>query len=343
MLVVLHHLGSALGSPKYFGVAWLEVPFVAGDAGVEFFFVLSGFIITWAHFRDIGNRRALIHYVRRRIARIYPAYWLVFCVVFIAAYASTSLRATLPHDGVSLLKSLLLLPQDPAEVGGNGAPVIIVAWSLQYEICFYALFAIFIVSRNLGILLCIGALLNIGACRFTECNFTRTFLADNLMLLFGLGVTAAWFCRGKARMPRPIAVAALAALAFFSLGAVEAAAGTQFLSIDRRLAYGVISAVLIVALVQSEMRGQLKLTRRWPLLLGDSSYSLYLIHYPLISLFCKCLTYIGFAGTVGAYVAYPLILTICIAAAIVFHLAVEKPMTRFLARERWGTPLPGVP
>jgi len=343
ILVVLHHLGSALASPKYFGATWLEVPFVAGDAGVEFFFVLSGFIITWAHNRDIDNPHALIDYLRRRVVRIYPVYWLVFSVVLITAYTSISSRGALPHDGASLLKSLLLLPQNSAEIGGNGAPVIIVAWSLQYEICFYAFFAVFILNRGLGIVLCIGALLNIGACGFTECSFTRSFLSNNLILLFGLGVLAAWFCRNRNYMPRSVLVATVAAAAFFGLGAIEAAAGTSFLSVDRRLVYGAISAVLIVGLVQSEMRGQLKLTRRWPLLLGDSSYALYLIHYPLIILICKCLTYVGITGAVSAYVAYPLILVTCIVAAIIFHLAVEKPMTRLLARERWGTPLPGVP
>jgi len=343
ILVLLHHLGSALASPKYFGIAWLEVPFVAGDSGVEFFFVLSGFIITWAHFGDIDNPKALINYLRRRIVRIYPVYWLIFSIVFIAAYASVTLRAALPHDVGTLLKSLLLLPQDSTLVGGNGAPVIIVAWSLQYEICFYALFASFIVSRNLGILVCFGTLLNFGSCRLTACSFARGFLADNLILLFAFGLMAALFCRSKMRVKRPHAAAALAIVAFLGLGAIEAAAGTGFLPIDRRLAYGVISGVLIIGLVQSEMRGHLVFDRRWPLLLGDSSYSLYLIHYPLISLLCKCLMYIGLAGEFGAYLAYPLILIICITAAVAFHLTVEKPMLQFLARKRRGPPLRSVP
>jgi exopolysaccharide production protein ExoZ len=344
LLVVLHHLGSAMASGKYFGATFFSVPFIAGDSGVEFFFVLSGFIITWAHFNEIGRPADLLNYLRKRIVRIYPTYWIVFAIVYLLTLASPTLRSTVPHDYATLVKSLALLPQEQSIPGGTGTPVLSVAWSLQYEVCFYALMAIFIVSRPLGILVSIPLLVNFGACQIGACSFPRSFFSSNLILLFGLGVLIAYCSKRSIRIKRPMIVAAIAAAAFISFGAFEAVAGTETLPLDRRLIYGLLSAVVIFALVQSEGSGQLRIKNRWMPLLGDASYSLYLIHYPLISLLCKLLIFVGLAGQIGAVIAYPVILCACIFTALAFHVLVEKPILRVLAEHRSAAALVhGVP
>jgi exopolysaccharide production protein ExoZ len=332
LLVVLHHLGDAMASGKYFGATSFAVPFVAGDAGVEFFFVLSGFIITWVHFDDFGKPANVLRYLRRRAVRIYPAYWIVFSIVYLFAQASPSLRSAMPHDYPTILKSLGLMPQDSFTVGAGSAPVIVVAWTLQYEVCFYLLIALFIVSRLVGVLVCISLLANAGACQVRQCSFPRSFLAENLILLFGLGALIACCRKRSMHIKGPVAVATLSGLAFLSYGAFEAVTGTGALPIDRRLIYGVLSGVVIFALVQSENDGHLRINSRWVSFLGESSYSLYLIHYPLISALCKFMIYVGLAGRPGAIVAYPFILGACICASVGFHLRVERPILRALSR-----------
>ena len=331
LLVVLHHLGAAMASSKYFRAPLFAVPFVAGDAGVEFFFVLSGFIITWVHFNELGRSTLVLRYLRKRVVRIYPTYWIIFAIVYLLAQASPTLRSTIPHDYTTLLKSLALVPQDPSVSGGTGAPVLIVAWSLQYEICFYALMAIFIVSRPLGILVSVSLLVNLGMCRAGACSFPRSFFSNNLILLFGLGALIACFSRRSIRIKRPAIVALCAAAAFLLYGVFEAVVGTEALPVDRRLVYGLLSGALIFALVHAEAGGQLRINNRWMSLLGDSSYSLYLIHYPLISALCKLMIFIGLAGSLGASVAYPVILCACILASVGFYLLMEKPILRALS------------
>jgi exopolysaccharide production protein ExoZ len=332
LLVVFHHLGFAMASDKYFGAAIFKVPFIFGDSGVEFFFVLSGFIITWAHFDEFGRPAGLLRYLRKRTVRIYPPYWMIFAAVYLLAQLSPALRSTVPHDYPTLLKSLALLPQDPLVVGGNGSPVLIVAWSLQYEICFYALMAVFMVSRSLGALITISLLINLGACHFDACSFPRRFFSNNLILLFGLGVLIACWGKSPVRIKRPVVAAIVAATAFVSFGVFEVVFGTETQPLDRRLIYGFLSAVAIFALVQAENSGQLRITNRWMPLLGDSSYALYLIHYPLISALCKLMVLLGLAGTAGAIVAYPVILCACISASVAVHLLVESPMLRAISR-----------
>ena len=87
-LVVLFHLGGTFAQDRYFGFKALDGPFAWGDAGVDFFFVLSGFLITLAHRRDFGRPAELSRYLSKRALRIYPTYWVICLAV---CHSSTSL------------------------------------------------------------------------------------------------------------------------------------------------------------------------------------------------------------------------------------------------------------
>jgi exopolysaccharide production protein ExoZ len=331
LLVVLHHLGTALSSERYFGATRFAAPFRFGDSGVEFFFVLSGFIITWAHFADFGKPGRVFNYLRKRVVRIYPTYLIVFATVYLLAFASPITRSAVPHDYATILKSLALVPQDPGVAGGNGAPVLVVAWTLQYEVCFYALVAAFIANRYFGAVIMAGLLMNLIQCHFRVCAFPSSFFSSNLFLLFGIGVAVALAGMTRIRLQRPTWIALASAFGFLGFALLEGVLGQNSIPVDRRLVYGMFSAALIFALIRAEGSGQLQIANQWIPLLGDSSYALYLIHYPLISILCKCLLLLGLTGVVGAAVAFPAILCCCVVVAVAFHLLVEKPLLRTLS------------
>jgi peptidoglycan/LPS O-acetylase OafA/YrhL len=86
LAVVVHH---ALLSTQAF-VGTLPTPLAAllnmGYLGVDFFFVLSGFIIMHAHMDDVRTRAAWKRYALKRLSRIYPAY-LPIGLALIGLYA----------------------------------------------------------------------------------------------------------------------------------------------------------------------------------------------------------------------------------------------------------------
>ena len=313
------------GRSKYFGIAGFDVPFSFGHAGVELFFVLSGFIIVTVHWKDVGHPSRLADYLKKRAVRIYPVYWLVFLPVLAAALAIPSLRDGVPHDFATLAKGLLLLPQNPAVVGGTGAPVLIVAWSLQYELYFYALVALAILDRRLGLILAV-AVVALYLFKPFGAGFPWAFLQADWMLLFAMGVVVAFLHRRMRRLPHPLWFAAAGFILFMGTGLYELARG-EGEQAALRLAYGAGSALMILGLVRAEAAGEAQgLAPGWACKLGDASYVLYLLHFPIISLCCKIAVAVGLTGMAGAAVAFIAIFAVCILAALAFHRLVEKPI-----------------
>ena len=136
--VVLYHAARHLN--KIYGLPSLTAVFQFGHAGVDLFFVISGFIILYVHYRDINSPARLRHYVGRRFTRVMPTYWV--------ALALTVLLAAGGHAGLPSLSDLIwsvsLAPSDHQLLLG-------IAWTLRYEIIFYALFCILIVNRIAGL------------------------------------------------------------------------------------------------------------------------------------------------------------------------------------------------
>jgi peptidoglycan/LPS O-acetylase OafA/YrhL len=333
LLVVLFHLGGAIASPKYFALPELARPFSFGHSGVAFFFVLSGFIIAFVHGKDIGHSENLRRYVSKRAARIYPPYLIVFGAVFVMAWLSPSLRAGLPGDWDTIIKSILLLPQDPLVVGGTGAPVLIVAWSLQYEVVFYGLFAIAIFSRMMAALVLAALLASALGCWIgNSCSFPRSFFASYWFLLFLVGTLIARLVSRKIQIKRPRVLALAGVSAFVLVAATEVftlpADLTRF-----HLAYGWCSSVIVLGLVRAEDDGALPKPHAIVDALGNSSYALYLIHYPLISVLCKLAVALGLAGLGGAMLTFVAVLVTCLMAAHIFHRVVERRLLTWLNRQ----------
>ncbi|NIE63988.1 acyltransferase [Burkholderia sp. Ax-1719] len=330
LLVTLFHLSAQYALPKYFGYSLPGKIWGFGGAGVEFFFVLSGFIIVTAHRNDLFKPDRFAAYARKRIIRIYPTYWIVFGVVSVSLAASSTLRATLP-DAATLARSLLLLPQDQSVVGGTGAPVVIVAWSLQWEIAFYALMGCFILGRIYAAAAVLLLALAWGTCLNQTCTFPAAFFAQHYVALFALGALTALVNRALTGLRFPMGVAVLGMIAFVSIGAatdlgiVARAAGSS-------LGYGLASCAIILGLVKAEDRGAIFGANRGVQVLGDASYALYLLHFPMISVLSKVAVKAGLTGVVGATAAYFAILAACIATAVLFHLKIEKPLLRILSK-----------
>ncbi|MEU5883227.1 acyltransferase [Spirillospora sp. NPDC047279] len=109
---------------------------VYGNLGVEFFFVISGFVICMSCWgRSLGD------FFRSRVSRLYPAYWTAIVLVTAASLALPAVAKPVRLD--EFLVNLTML-QQPA----GAERVLGVCWTLWVELRFYLLFALFVVWKG---------------------------------------------------------------------------------------------------------------------------------------------------------------------------------------------------
>lgn len=175
-----------------------------GRSGVDFFFVLSGFIIYYVHQADVAEHRGARAYVRKRLVRIYPTYWVV-----LAAYAV--LLTLSPQKGMGpislgeVVANVFLWPQQQA-------PILGVSWTLRHELLFYCIFGLLIFNRTVsGIVLILWAvflvigmsvILMLGAPLFQGILGSFVFRIFNIEFFFGMAVCQACVARNFAESRR---------------------------------------------------------------------------------------------------------------------------------------------
>jgi peptidoglycan/LPS O-acetylase OafA/YrhL len=355
VLVVLVHLSVPLFL-KFFGHKFWQ-GFAFGHAGVEYFFVISGFIIAYLHWQDVdwpGHLRAgkdrLRPFLRKRFLRIYPVYWLVLLFVLPIYFTGPHFVGFHGSRILSLLDDLTLLPT-------SHLPDLAVAWTLKHEILFYAVFALMIFNRRLGFLLAavaaIGglAVLIVGSI-WPQAVFDAEVLSHEnwslplqsvpfilfnpLHLLFIYGAAIVWVVK-RGPIHRPALLAALGVALFLGTGAYECFVGGARYEMLRSQCYGLGAAIAMTGFIELERSRSLKVPQ-FLCLLGDASYSLYLTHFALLSGLAK-LAANGQHKLALRAIALPdavifwALLAIAVAFGIVFHLYVEKPLLKRLSKK----------
>jgi exopolysaccharide production protein ExoZ len=269
-VVAFHAWGAA---PEGFKVPESAISFVLsyGGHGVDLFFVISGFIIFYA-----THHAALTpaEFLRRRVQRIAPLYFVVTFAVIILA---TTLPATFGTEGWytprHILKSLAFIAFTDGEM-----PVVYLGWSLEYEMYFYLTVALLMaLTRDVwrNIVMIFSALAIVG--RFPGIDATLgnyAFFVDSMILEFVLGViVASLFVNGQVSWPMSVATACAIATVLVTEPA------------NRVIIFGIPSACLVTAAAfVSRKRMYPSRLERALARLGDASYSIYLAQVQTVSL-----------------------------------------------------------
>jgi exopolysaccharide production protein ExoZ len=323
LLVVLYHAalhveGNVPGSAILWGLPHF------GHAGVDFFFVLSGFIITFVHRTDIGRPNRLAHYLERRFTRVFPFYWLVLGFSLLGIW----LLHRTQFPGVrEIFSNVLLLPQSEEKIVGG-------AWTLVYEIMFYCVFAIAICNRLTGaVVLCVwAALVAAGFFLPPESGSAAFGVATSPFCLeFFLGIGAAAILSAYT-VPRSGLVLAIGLAGFALAGVCEVSGRLDGFGATARLAYGTCSFLVISALVEHERLGRLRVPR-FMAVMGRASYAIYLVHLLVIGITFKFLSMAIRLTPPWSFVNWALLCTTALTAGIIASIWLEQPIIR-LARKR---------
>jgi exopolysaccharide production protein ExoZ len=288
------------------------------SAGVDVFFVISGFIMVYSSELLFGTRGGSSEFLKRRLSRIVPLYW-----------ATTPLAIwlmTLPVDWNSLVGSYFFIPYRLPN--GNMAPLNGVGWTLNFEMFFYSLFALSLFwRRKVAVSVLCAVLVSIIALGrwFQPSAAPFQFWSDPIILEFGAGMLIALGYRRKICLPSALRWCLLPA----ALIVIGVTPGQHMpFSAYRFLIWGVPAAVLVASVVLSRPRDLPDRHAAVIKLLGDASYALYLIH-PLVG----AIVLISWSrGLNRAPMIIVLLLALVFAQAVaigVFKLF-ERPTTRAL-------------
>ncbi len=326
-LVLLFHATSV--SRFYLKHDFLNGAFLFGYSGVDYFFVLSGFIIFLAHRGDIGRPGRVRRYFVRRFTRIYPLYWVVALILAPIYFGA-------PHhlgEFLILLKSFLLLPQ-------AGNPVVTVAWSLTHEVFFYIIFGIticfpwrhvrplLIAWLSVSTLFYVSSLVTAGT--FTPPPHTG-FVFSSYNLEFAMGCIAG-HALGRYRSHGGFGLFITGASVFLVCGLSES---FLYQHLGRRhsvLSYGLPSMLLVWGAALWEQRRPVAIPFL-PLLLGDASYSIYLTHYALLDTFMRVLLALDIPAAIGPVSAVVVTIALSLSGGILFYLYVERPLLARLRKQ----------
>lgn len=296
-----------------------------GWLGVNFFFVLSGFIILNAHCKDIGIPSRVLRYARQRVTRLYPIYWIVLIAFLVAALIFPAEKNWNFDD---LLVAFTLLP-----LSAYPDLPLKVAWTLLFELKFYFLFAMLIISRRLGMVVLVlwSTSLFIINLREPMTEWSAYGLLDifNIWNInFCVGMSVFWLVK--------YADSRFGWLFFgLGLGILLGVVDTQKTMAEGLESFGfmiacaasfglIIAGAILVEKSADEFRAP-----KFLILLGDASYSIYLVHSAVISFFAIIGNKLQFNhGSIFPVLAF----LSSVMAGVMLHRLVEQPVISLFRR-----------
>jgi exopolysaccharide production protein ExoZ len=269
LLVVLLHAFETWGErvdPVAPGVSWDN-----GAAGVDIFFIISGFVMVISSRRLVDRPGAWLIFLRHRVVRIVPLYWLLTTakIVAVMVLGGVVLRTSLDFNFVA--GSYLFLPV--TDSAGHFRPILPVGWTLTYEFLFYLFFAAALALRVdvLRVIIPGLGMFAIAGLARTETWPAWTILFDTIVVEFVFGVVLAKWTLLGFRLPTAIA-GILVLVGFVSILILPMISENT-----RVLTWGIPAFAIVTGAVSLEPLVAPALPR-WLLTLGDASYSIYLSH-----------------------------------------------------------------
>lgn len=287
MAVVLTHAQVFIDGPRFLDIG--DRLFRNGAAGVDLFFVISGFIMAHTTWRLVATPRAAGVFIAKRIIRLWPVYLVATAIMFGITRGLTA--AAFHPTNLELARSLAFLPVDPRKAAPfYGYPILHPGWTLVYEAWFYALFACSLLAGKyrwwalaalFGTFLVAIPVIATGHIELDARvgygfgNYLSVATNPLVWEFFAGVVIGAWYQSSPSRLLRNPRV--LTTFAVLAATLVIWQQGSDVREGHGPLRWGVPTALLVWALAMLDRVRRLQ-PPRWMIFLGDISFSLYLFH-----------------------------------------------------------------
>ncbi|WP_241576607.1 acyltransferase family protein [Rosenbergiella collisarenosi] len=235
--------------------------FFIGNAGVDIFFVVSGFIMALC-VQNSGRK----NFFSKRFIRILPLYWLITLVALIA-YCINPHLVNSHAASTTILHSFTLIPIQ------ESAMLVDVGWTLRYELFFYfILWVSLLAAPKHALKLCSAIiLLLVGVGVVGEHSFYKDFLTNPLIVEFVYGIVAFQACKWLKTDSNKMGIA------IFAFGIACLIIFSHFnIGQHRCITFGIPAFIVVTGASLVDISGLkgFKLFNG----IGNASYSIYLTH-----------------------------------------------------------------
>ena len=338
MLVVFYHSSAHLKSTGVEQGPLFDIFEAIGFAGVDVFFVISGFIMAYTTMEKQGLDPA-INFFKRRLARIYSGYWpYYFIAIALFVWVGGQYLAN-----ANLWKSFFLWP---------GQPLIAVSWTLTYEMFFYIVYTLLIIftaSRRHQLLWVL--LLGIAAwsvyshfvrqaydeAHLVHMSLAEAYMASPYLAEFLSGsLLAGWL--SKHQQGRSWSLLLFGTALFLAGGWINNAFFNTnieqgYFVLWRVLVFGTASLFIMAGVVRLELEQKVA-PLRFSLAAGGASYAIYLSHILLLT----ATQHLGLNSYLGQFSSWIVQLAFLLYAAFILFYCIahyrfiEKPLHKLFKK-----------
>jgi len=318
------------------GVDWFMYTFWwVGPAGVDLFFVISGFIVgltaSKAAIRGEASGTAAFKFAAKRFFRIFPVYWIVLATAFVVSGHVELTPPDMPHNDIWRLISLTTTDNDK----------VMLAWTLAYELFFYAVLTLIIwrfpraVFQAIGFWILLSFAL-VGVAAAHGLALFKYVPMNPLVLEFGGGCVIAYLVANGVKaagwrcLYSGIVLFAIACWIHSQIGNWEPWYRVPIFLLP--------CALIVYGTVAIEINDG-STAPLWLQKLGDTSYSLYIWHQLVLAVLLKIFDHYGLMAAIPA----PFILVIwgvlALATGFISFYVIERPIQHWAAKQ-FSSPKP---
>lgn len=308
----------------------LFLDFPIGGAGVDIFFIISGFIMCHIY---ASRQTGAGAFFKRRLARVGPAYWIVTIATSIALLIMPSLFRSSDFSVPLFLASMAFLAWPNPGLGGEAMPVFLIGWTLNYEFFFYGLFALAIAAIPArpwwGVSAIFGSCWLVGSI-IDPLDSVAEFYLHPITAEFVAGMVI-WRAHQHGLLRSAVLGWLGILLGLGLLFWVNMAVPVGRTDALRTLAWGGPGVLLVAGAVALDVSGRTPASPLWKLL-GDASYAIYLIHFLVLGFVRLIWSRFTLKEHFGDLWLVAIALLISLIASLIFHLFIEKPASGWMRR-----------
>lgn len=335
LAVVLCHLRELFKGTEYWKAAdrWL----MPGAFGVDLFFIISGFIITYTGF-NYTNKQSLIFFMKR-VFRVWPPY-AIWTLIFILYFYGLNINDQLL---INTMKSLSFIPLKTDTPIYFGSAVLYPGWTLNYEMYFYLIFSICILFGRFRIIVLISwiiisvinlpMILNLNPGKpFILGGGYLNLMMQQIILEFIFGAVCALIYRDKQFQLNGNIAPSFALLFAIAIPAVAYIYNIRANDHGPQKFGMFLMPSFLLLIISSDFISRRIRFPSFMVKLGDISYSWYLCHVIVIAASIELVEIIGTGKIASAFLTISISLPASIFIAYISNLFIERKLCGFISK-----------